>query len=31
MFVHLGLVLAAGIFLPGPVVAWFQHVAARLG
>ena len=31
MFVHLGLVLAAGIFLPGPVVAWFQHVAVRLG
>jgi hydrogenase-4 component F len=31
MFVHLGLVLAAGIFLPAPAVAWFQHVAARLG
>ena len=31
MLVHLGLVLTAGIFLPGPVVAWFQHVAATLG
>ncbi|HXI87053.1 MAG TPA: hydrogenase 4 subunit F [Parvularculaceae bacterium] len=29
--VHLGLVLAAGIYLPGPVVAWFQHVAQILG
>ncbi len=31
MFVHLGLVLSAGIFLPGPLVAWFQHVAHMLG
>jgi hydrogenase-4 component F len=31
MFVHLGLVLGAGIFLPGPLVAWFQHVARLLG
>jgi hydrogenase-4 component F len=31
MFVHLGLVLVAGIFLPGPLVAWFQHVARLLG
>jgi len=29
--IHLGLVLAAGIYLPGPVVAWFQHVAQILG
>lgn len=29
--VHLGLVLAAGIYLPGPVVVWFQHVAQILG
>ncbi len=28
---HLLLVLAAGLYLPGPLVAWFQHVAARLG
>jgi hydrogenase-4 component F len=27
---HLGLVLAAGIWLPPPLVAWFQHVAALL-
>jgi hydrogenase-4 component F len=31
MFAHLGLVLAAGIYLPGPLVAWFRHVAALLG
>jgi hydrogenase-4 component F len=30
MFTHLGLVLVAGIFLPGPLVAWFQHVAELL-
>jgi hydrogenase-4 component F len=30
MFTHLGLVLAAGIFLPPPLVAWFQHVAELL-
>ena len=28
---HLGLVLIAGIWLPGPLVAWFQHVARLLG
>ncbi len=27
---HLGLVLAAGIYLPPPLVAWFQHVAIML-
>ena len=31
MFAHLALVLLAGIYLPGPLVAWFQHVAALLG
>jgi hydrogenase-4 component F len=31
MFTHLGLVLGAGIYLPQPLVAWFQHVAALLG
>ncbi len=31
MFVHFALVLCAGIFLPGPLVAWFQHVAHLLG
>ena len=31
MFAHLGLVLVAGIWLPPPLVAWFQHVAAMLG
>jgi hydrogenase-4 component F len=31
MFAHLGLVLVAGIYLPGPLVAWFRHVAALLG
>jgi hydrogenase-4 component F len=30
MFTHLGLVLAAGVFLPPPLVAWFQHVAELL-
>jgi hydrogenase-4 component F len=28
---HLSLVLAAGIWLPPPLVAWFQHVALLLG
>ena len=31
MFGHLALVVAAGIYLPGPMVAWFQHVAGLLG
>jgi hydrogenase-4 component F len=31
LFSHLALVLAAGIFLPGPLVAWFQTVARLLG
>ncbi|MBX6425571.1 MAG: hydrogenase 4 subunit F [Variibacter sp.] len=31
MFAHLALVLCAGVYLPGPVVAWFQNVARLLG
>jgi hydrogenase-4 component F len=31
MFAHLGLVLVAGVYLPGPLVAWFQNVAKLLG
>lgn len=31
MFAHLTLVLIAGVWLPPPLVAWFQHVAAMLG
>lgn len=28
---HMALVLVAGIYLPGPVAAWFQHIAGLLG
>jgi hydrogenase-4 component F len=28
---HLALVLMAGIYLPPPLVTWFQHVAGLLG
>lgn len=31
MYAHLALVLGAGIYLPPPLVAWFQHVARLLG
>ncbi len=31
MFAHLALVAMAGIYLPGPLVRWFQNVAALLG
>ena len=31
MLAHLALVLAAGIYLPPPLVAWFQHIAGLLG
>jgi hydrogenase-4 component F len=31
MFAHLVLVFVAGIYLPPPVVAWFQNVAKLLG
>jgi hydrogenase-4 component F len=31
LFAHLGLVAVAGIYLPGPLVAWFQAVAPVAG
>jgi hydrogenase-4 component F len=31
MYAHLALVFVAGIYLPPPVVAWFQNVAKLLG
>jgi len=31
MFAHLALVLCAGLYLPPPLVTWFQHVASQLG
>ena len=31
MFVHFGLVLIAGIYLPATLVTWFRHVAEILG
>ena len=31
MFAHFALVLAAGVFLPAELVAWFQNVARLLG
>jgi hydrogenase-4 component F len=31
MFAHLALVFVAGVYLPGPLVVWFQHVAQLLG
>lgn len=31
MIVHFGLVLMAGIYLPGPLVEWFRNVAEMLG
>ncbi len=31
MFIHLALVLAAGVYLPPPLVTWFQQVAGALG
>jgi hydrogenase-4 component F len=31
LFAHLALVAVAGVFLPGPLVAWFQSVARLLG
>ncbi len=30
MLAHFALVLVAGVYLPGPLVAWFQHVAGML-
>ena len=31
MYAHLALVLLAGVYLPAPLVSWFQNVAVRLG
>jgi hydrogenase-4 component F len=31
LYAHLALVLGAGLYLPPPLVEWFQYVAARLG
>ena len=31
LYAHLALVLGAGLYLPPPLVAWFQYVAGRLG
>jgi hydrogenase-4 component F len=31
LFAHLAIVLTAGIYLPAPMVLWFQHVARLLG
>jgi len=31
LLAHLALVLMAGFYLPGPLVAWFQNVARLLG
>jgi len=31
MFAHLALVFGAGIYLPPPLVGWFQHIAQLLG
>ncbi|CAN7680120.1 hydrogenase 4 subunit F [Phyllobacterium sp. LjRoot231] len=31
MYSHLALVLGGGIYLPPPLVAWFQHIANLLG
>ncbi|HYM32996.1 MAG TPA: hydrogenase 4 subunit F [Candidatus Cybelea sp.] len=31
MLAHFALVLAAGLYLPPPLVAWFRHVASLLG
>jgi hydrogenase-4 component F len=31
LFAHLALVAGAGIYLPAPLLAWFQSVARLLG
>jgi hydrogenase-4 component F len=31
LFAHFALVFAVGIYLPGPLVTWFQHVSSLLG
>jgi hydrogenase-4 component F len=30
MFTQLGLVFVAGVYLPAPLVVWFQHIAELL-
>jgi hydrogenase-4 component F len=31
MYAHLALVLVAGVYLPAPLVTWFQNIASLLG
>jgi hydrogenase-4 component F len=31
MYAHLALVAVAGVWLPGPLVTWFRHVAGLIG
>jgi hydrogenase-4 component F len=31
LYLHLAMVLVAGVFLPAPLVAWFRSVATLLG
>jgi hydrogenase-4 component F len=31
VLVHLAILVVCGVFIPGPIVAWFQHVARMLG
>ncbi|MDF2120474.1 hydrogenase 4 subunit F [Roseiarcaceae bacterium H3SJ34-1] len=31
LYAHLALVMVAGVYLPAPLVSWFQHVAQILG
>jgi len=31
LFIHLAIVLVAGLWLPDPIVRWFRLVAAQLG
>ena len=31
LFLHIAIVLMAGLWLPEPVVRWFRAVAAQLG
>jgi len=31
MYLHFALVFGAGVYLPAPLVAWFQNVAGQLG
>jgi hydrogenase-4 component F len=31
LYVHVGIVLLIGIFVPGPLASWFENVARQLG